>query len=386
MNRHLEQRMTLFRMSLLLAGVGLAAAAHAETLQVGWGKKYLSPSVAAKFARDGDTIEIDAGVYPKDAAVWKQNDLTLRAMGGVAHLQADGAHAEDKGIWVIKGNNVTVENIEFSGARVRDRNGAGIRAEGAGLTVRRCYFHDNENGILTGSSPTSDILVENSEFARNGIGDGKTHNMYIGAVHSFTLKSSYSHHANVGHNVKSRARTNYLLYNSILDEADGNSSYSIDLPNGGIAYVIGNLVQQGPVSDNYGIISYGAEGLKGPSDELYLVNNTIVNDRSQGGVFVFVKPGAGLVRIVNNLFVGKGRMEAAGAEESHNVMGDRHELVSPSIYDYRLKAKARAVNAGIDPGAAGDFPLRPVEQYVHKASSEARPKVGRIDVGAYEFE
>ena len=384
MNRHLAPISTLIHISLLLVITGLITSADAATLQVGFGKKYLVPSIAAKFAKDGDTIEIDAGDYPKDAATWKQNNLTIRGVGGQAHLNADGASAEGKGIWVIRGNNVIIENIEFSGAQVRDRNGAGIRLEGAGLTIRNCYFHDNQNGILTGANENSDILIENSEFSHNGAGDGRSHNMYIGAVRSFTLKYSYSHHAQVGHTVKSRARTNYILYNRIMDEDDGNSSYSIDISNGGIAYVIGNLVQQGQKTENSGIISYGAEGLQSSVNEFYLINNTVVNDRPQGGEFVFVKPGTMPVRIVNNLFIGKGRIEAAGGEESHNVRGDKSELISPLTYDYRLKPKAEAVNAGIEPGSANDFSLRPVDQYVHKASSEPRPQSGKIDVGAYE--
>jgi pectate lyase len=384
MNQHIALISTVIRISLLLVITGLITSADAATLQVGFGKKYLVPSIAAKFARDGDIVEIDAGDYPKDAATWKQNNLTIRGVGGQAHLNADGASAEGKGIWVIRGNNVIIENIEFSGAQVRDRNGAGIRLEGAGLTIRNCYFHDNQNGILTGANETSDILIENSEFSHNGAGDGRSHNMYIGAVRSFTLKYSYSHHAQVGHTVKSRARTNYILYNRIMDEDDGNSSYSIDISNGGIAYVIGNLVQQGPKTENSGIISYGAEGLQTASNEFYLINNTVVNDRPQGGEFVFVKPGTVPVRIVNNLFIGKGRIEAAGGEESHNIRGDKSELISPLTYDYRLKPKAEAVNAGVEPGSANDFSLQPTDQYVHKASSEPRPKSGKIDVGAYE--
>ena len=384
MSHHLDRISTLIHLSLLLVITGLITSADAATLQVGWGKKYLFPSVAAKFAQDGDTIEIDAGAYPKDAATWKQNNLTIRAVGGKAHLKADGANAEGKGIWVIRGNNVTIENIEFSGAKVSDNNGAGIRVEGAGLTIRNCYFHDNQNGILTGANETSDILIENTEFSHNGAGDGQSHNIYIGAVRSFTLKYSYSHHAQVGHNVKSRARTNYILYNRIMDEADGNSSYDIDISNGGIAYVIGNLIEQGSKTENSGIISYGAEGLHSSPNEFYLINNTVVNDRPQGGVFVFVKTGTGPVRIVNNLFIGKGRIEAAGGEESHNIMGDKNELISPLTYDYRLKPNAKAVNAGIEPGSAHDFSLRPTDQYVHKASSEPRPKSGKVDVGAYE--
>src|SRR5690348_14023082 len=82
-----------------------------QTLHVGPTKNLSRPSMAATVARDGDTIEIMAGTYEEDAAVWTQNNLTLRGVGGLARLAAKGANAEGKGIWVIKGNNTLVENI-----------------------------------------------------------------------------------------------------------------------------------------------------------------------------------------------------------------------------------------------------------------------------------
>ena len=121
----------------------------AVTLEVGPGRALTRPSQAAAIAQDGDVVAIDAGTYTGDVATWRANGLTLRGVGGRAHLVANGQSAQGKAIWVIQGNNTTVEAIEFSGAAVRDRNGAGIRQEGAGLTVRDCSFHDNENGILT---------------------------------------------------------------------------------------------------------------------------------------------------------------------------------------------------------------------------------------------
>ena len=177
-----------------------------QVLRVGPRRDLKQPSAAARLARDGDIVEIDAGVYVGDIAVWRQNYLTLRGVGGRAHLRAGDTLAEDKAIWVIKGANATVEHIEFSDAAVRYRNGAGIRQEGAGLTVRHCYFHDNENGILSGVNPASDIAIEHSEFARNGHGDGYSHNLYIGRARSLTVRFSYLHRAVVGHNLKSRAR------------------------------------------------------------------------------------------------------------------------------------------------------------------------------------
>ena len=122
-----------------------------RVLQVRPGDARLSLSATARSARDGDTIEVEAGDYLGDVSSWPQTDLTIRGTGGRPRIVADGRDAEGKGIMVVKGKRVRIENLEFRGARVRDRNGAGIRVENGPFTVLECAFIDNENGILTGN-------------------------------------------------------------------------------------------------------------------------------------------------------------------------------------------------------------------------------------------
>ena len=290
---------------VVLAGV--ASGASAAVLRVGPGAEYASPSAAAQVARDGDVVEILAGHYPADVAVWRANRLTLRGVGGRPHITADGRHAEGKAIWVIKGDDVTVEDVELSGARVPDRNGAAIRAEGRNLTLRRVYLHDNENGLLAGKRlPGSVMTIEFSEFARNGAGDGQTHNLYVGGVDELVVRGCYLHHARSGQQVKSRAATTRILYSVLADGPDGNSSYLVDLSNGGRAFLLGNLLQQGPATENYHLVSFGHEGIRHPRNELVVEENTFVNDRPGGGVFLR-NVGATEVRVRANRFYGPGR-------------------------------------------------------------------------------
>lgn len=345
-------------------------------IRVGPGQALPTVAAAAAQARDGDTIEIDAGDYTADVAVWKQNNLTIRGVGGRARLIAAGASAEQKAIWVVRGGTITVENIEFTGTRVRDKNGAGIRFEKGHLTIRNCRFIDNENGILTGGGD-AELDIENSEFGHNGAGDGYSHNLYVGALRRLRVTGSYFHHAKVGHLLKSRAAESHILYNRLTDEPGGRASYELEFPNGGIAYVIGNIIEQSATTENSNIISFGAEDYKWPKNELYLVNNTIDNNRPDGGAFLVTKPGAGTVRAFNNLLIGK-RLLNNGIDGVfvNNPNVDRASFVLAERHDYRVKSNSPIQRTYMSPGTANGIDLAPVREYAHPSSTR------RLDVAA----
>ena len=118
---------------------------------VGPSRQFKKPSEVAQQVRDGDIVEIDAGVYTCDAGVlWRANFLTLVGVGGRAVLDATGCGIPGgKGIWNPVARGMIVDNIEFIGAAVGDANGAGIRYDGSGyLYITNSFFHDNQNGIL----------------------------------------------------------------------------------------------------------------------------------------------------------------------------------------------------------------------------------------------
>jgi hypothetical protein len=375
--------------ALFLGIFFIATLASATVIPVGPARTYTTPSQAAAVSADGDIIEIDAGIYLNDATVWRRNNLTLRGVGGRAHLKMtqqidyipSNDQANGKGIWVTQGSNMTIENIEFSGASVADQNGAGIRHEGNNLTIRNCYFHNNENGFLGEGGA---LVIEKSEFAYNGFGDGYTHNLYVGNTASLTFRGNYSHHAIIGHTLKSRALENYILYNRITDET-GTASYEIDLPNGGRSVIMGNLIQQSATTDNSAIISYGAEGLSNTLKDLYVVNNTVVNNRSAGGIFVSTATGT-TASIQNNLFAGSGTQLSGPGTLTSNLASANPGLVNPAAYDYRLLSASPARDAGTNAGVTSfGFALTPSLQYLHPMNSETRPQSGALDIGAYEY-
>ena len=347
-------------------------ASNPQVIRVGPTKTIKTIAEAAIVARAGAIIEVDSGDYSADVAVWTQDRLTLRAIGGRVKLIAAGAAAEGKGIWVMRGGQMSVEGFDFVGARVPDRNGAGIRFEKGALRVRNCTFTDNENGILTSSQADAELVIENSEFGGNGYGDGRSHNLYVGAIARLTVTGSYFHHAKVGHLLKSRAAESHIFYNRLTDGPGGRASYELEFTNGGVAYVVGNIIQQGPQTENPHLISFGAEGYTWPKNELYLINNTLVDNRPEGGVFLRVQPGAVIVKAVNNLLVGRGRLESAGdGEYRNNLTVGRDEFESAAQEDYRLKRGTSLLGKAVASGSANGVSLEPQAEYVHPQSTQA---------------
>ena len=225
------------------------------TLTVGPGQQFQTIGAAIAASQNGDTIDVSAGTYTNDTATI-DTSITLQAVGGTVDLVETQALANEKGIFIVgdpsHAPDVTINGFRFSGAETpAGNNGAGIRYQAGNLTLNNDTFVSNQDGILATPevAGTGSVTINNSEFSANGAGNGYTHNIYIGAIAEFTLTDSYSHDANLGHEVKSRAENNTITDNVIADN-NSTSSYSIDLPNGGNATISGNTIQQGPNSGN----------------------------------------------------------------------------------------------------------------------------------------
>ncbi len=288
-------------------------------LTVGAGQKFSTISAAVAASRDGDTVQVQAGTYVNDFAT-VNTKITIQGIGGMAHLVATIPPPDGKAI-LTTNTDVTLDHLEFSGAAVADRNGAGVRYQGGNLTVTNSYFHDNENGILGNASPTGTVTIRNSEFSHNGEGSGSTHNIYIGDIASLTIDSSYFHDAVVGHEIKSRAENTTITNSRIQDGATATSSYSIDTPNGGNVLIQGNVIQQGPASQNPVIIAFGEEGSVHANSTLNVLGNTILNDlQSPSLAAVWNATGAQATLTGNAIFgVPAGQMVRGNATMSGNL-------------------------------------------------------------------
>jgi hypothetical protein len=352
-------------------------------VRVGPGKDYERLGDVAGSLQNGDMVEIEGGLYLNDFVETGASDVTFRGVHGRAHFRATQRPPNGKGLWTLSGDNVAVDNIEFSGVEVADLNGAGIRYEGARLDVRNSSFHHNQTGILTVNRPDMVVEIRNSEFGyRINAGSGQAHGIYIGSARRVVVMNSYFHHNDVGHQIKTRGAENWLLYNKVTDQ-DGGASYLIEAPNCGLTYVIGNVLQKGARAENSNVVSYGAEGCDGKALGLYVTNNTVVNDR-HAGTFVLNRS-ATTAFVANNLLVGNINLNDGPAKDVNNLIRSNERFVDRAKYDFHLAEGAASIDKAVKVGGAGKTSLVPANEYAFPKPMTVRKPVGPLDVGAFEY-
>lgn len=241
-------------------------------LNVGSGQTYGRIADALFAARDGDIVRVQAGTYTNDFGTVNAK-ITMESVGGLAKLEATVMPGNGKGILIVN-NDVTIKGFEFTGARVPDENGAGIRYQGGNLVVQDSYFHDNQTHILGNTAPTGTIKLVNTEFANHTMNTGQAHGIYVNNIARLEVTNSYFHDGAAGHLIKSRAAETIVTGTRLYDN-NSDISYSIDIPNGGKATIANNVIVQGPNSSNRSIIAYGTEGVTYGTSSLLVQNNTI---------------------------------------------------------------------------------------------------------------
>ena len=394
---------------------------NATVWNVGPARTYTLPSQVRLLVQDGDTIYIDGGIYANDATKWINKNLKFIGLGTGASrtiLQYTGDIPNGKGIFVFETpgtcDNPYLENIVFDGAQVSDANGgngAGIRCQANNITVNKCKFTNCQNGILEGnvSITTSNVIIQNSEFQNNGYQlqndptySGFEHNIYISAsADTLMVENCYFHHPRgQANSLKTRAQRSYILYNLIDEEATGYGSWELNIAQGGLNVIIGNVIIQGSSGANHGIIGYDAA--TNVLEDFYFTNNTVINKYAGNITFFNTIPASGIntFKIYNNIFAsvtGAGNSifgsNTPGALDSSNnkIAGNylTFGFANPSANDYYLTAAAiTAINLGTGAGNTNtSFSLTPASMY-QSFNSALLPRTiigGAIDIGAYEY-
>ena len=289
------------------------------TLTVGAGQKYTTIAAAVAAASSGDTVNVQAGTYTNDF-ISIRTSLTIQAVGGPVNLVATVSPPNGKAIITegAPGITVTLSGLTLTGAKVADNNGAGVRYEGGTLVMNNMTVSGNQEGLLANADSAGSITINNSTFSNNGAGDGYSHNIYVGAIKSFTLTNSTVKDAIVGHNVKSRAASNTITGNVITDKA-GTASYEIDLPNGGNAVIANNVIEKGPNAQNPTAIAFGEEGVTN-SGTLSVTNNVLVNDFTGHNTTAVWNAGTTAATVANNTVFGWTSLSLGAATLANNTV------------------------------------------------------------------
>ncbi len=259
-----------------------ALAAFAFTpLSAAWAEIAVASAAELRDAVDraskGETIVIAAGRY--DLTDLKlPRDVTLKGDGAVTFYSA---RPTEKGILnPLWDASLRVENIRFEGARAPDLNGAGIRHDGMHLTVINCVFENNEDGILATGQDEGEVTITGSAFIGNGYGDGYSHGLYAAGGRTLTITASRFIGTRIGHHVKTLTPVTKITGSS-FDDADGQTSYSIDATHGGSLTITGNSFIQAANGDNSTIINYD-KTRGGVAEALVITNNRFVNRNRNG--------------------------------------------------------------------------------------------------------
>lgn len=274
----------LVGMTIAAILLALGGPTQAKVLSVGPDQTFKLPSAAIAAAADGDTVEIAPGDY-FDCAIVAKNQLTIVGTGPDAVLT--DKTCEGKAVLVIRGHDVTVRNLTLSRARVPDGNGAGIRAEGANLTIEQTRFINDQDGILANDVPGSTIRILDSRFEDNGrCNPTCAHGATIGHVALLQIERTTFTHTLGGDHVKSSAQRTELIDDDIEDGPKGTSNYLVEIYDATSLVMRNDTLEKGPLSTNLRAAVMLSDRDKSAPAEWIISHNHLTNDTGRPTIFI----------------------------------------------------------------------------------------------------
>lgn len=419
----------------------LATPALATTYKVGPGQEYteLEP-LMRDVLQAGDIIEVEGDhEYAGDLVMWGGNwpgaaTGTADAPVIVRGIRKNGKRPVIKAgaDWgIVLYMNYTV----FEGFEVTGGGSAAIVHKADHVLIRDVLVRDCPGqGILGTDGESGSLTMEYVEVTRCGEGL-YNHSIYIAGDesmypgHVFRMQHCWVHDGNGGNSVKSRAERNEIYANWI----EGALYHELDLIGPvdpaveGLARedsdVVGNVLVKSPTSE-YGCLRAGGDGNLSSNGRYRFVNNTCLLSPLAGGAF-FLQYGMESLEMSNNIIVGGSpdtvlAITVDGASPAffgtNNLIASNIALMGSAIgpitlentlsgdpgfvdqagWDLRPRVDSPLVDAGADPiPSFTDHPfpsplalpeyLPPPRQVEESLTSQARPRVGALDIGAYEY-
>ena len=221
-------------------------------------------------------IQVESGNYNSDGGKILVDNVTVEGVGPVS-ISAPPASTGSSAGFIIDGHNVLLKNLKIYGAADPEYTAAGVQYNGGSLTLDNVIVSGVQAGLLATADPTGSITVRNSEFRDNGNGTiGLYASIDIGDVGAFTLSNSFLHTPKGAAQLRSRAENNVIV-NNVIDDNYTDTSYAIDLPNGGNAIINGNSIQHVAWDGYTAILSYGEAGALYAGRSVQFNDNLVFN-------------------------------------------------------------------------------------------------------------
>ena len=354
---------------------------------------------------------------------------------------------ENRGVLKLGGSNnppditptwIVIENLDIRSGRppyqftgrqgLTDYAGncAAIFIEkGEHIIIRNCLLRDSGNGLFA-SHASKNVLVDGCWIYDNGIeGSIYMHNNY---TETFGITFQYNYFGPLragclGNNLKDRSAGTIIRYNWLesgnrqLDLVDSDYPEFYNSALYRQTFVYGNILIEPDDAGNSQIVHYGGDSgdtQRYRKGTMYFYNNTVVSTRTgnttlfrlstndehcdcRNNIVYVTAPGNRLAMLnsegildIRNSWFKSGWRDSHGSltGEIHDnggiINGDTPAFLDEASQDYRLATGSVCINSGcsLDPAALPDNDV--IRQYVKHQKSEARPRNGIIDIGAYD--
>lgn len=248
----------------------------------------------------------DPAYYYGQAGIAVNRNVTIKSDGpGLAEFHA--GFDIGKGIFVVTaGVSVTFDGIGFYDTRIEwgyqagSANYAGIRHEGAALTVLNSHFENNFNAIKGNGGS---LFVDATVFRDNGSnnGGGQEHQIYWEGT-SVHIEDSNFNNSGWGHSVKTVVTDFTRLFrNTIVDGPDGAAL--INITGGGDLVIRDNDLTKLTSARNPFIIEYDTVRGGGRTGTIEIAGNDIrssFTDPVNGGHSILLRNSSDATAVVVN--------------------------------------------------------------------------------------